>query len=134
MKKSFVILLAVFLINIPASYFKIYDRYYWTDQLMHFSGGFFVAMFMYYYLADNIRSGAWIKNMLVIVGATALVGVLWEFAEYTADHTVRQTILNYLDYNIRFGGNLTDTLSDLFFDIFGATCLWTIFRLAKPGR
>ena len=133
MKKTFIILVIIFLINIPLTYYRISDDHYWTDQLMHFSGGFFTAMFFYYYLAGHLRAGTWFKNMVILVGTAALIGALWEFAEYLADQTIRDVIWRNFAYQVRFGGDLKDTLSDLFFDVFGAVSFCIFLHLLRRG-
>jgi len=82
----------------------------------HFAGGFFVALFMYGYLYEIVtsRNIPWIKKWLIIVGATLVVGVLWEVVEW---------IGSYYNSPYMSIGNLNDTILDLGSDTLGAIIL-----------
>jgi|GEM_PF-2455411 len=90
------------------------------DMLMHFSGGLTIAwsvtnaysLLRRHGLATGLK---FVEFAFVLVAATTLIGVLWEFMEYFfAQHAM-----------IRMGINLyNDTLSDLALDMLGAS-VWT---------
>ncbi len=119
MKKAFIALVIIFLINIASFYYGWYLKFFWFDMMLHFLGGFFVAMFMAYYLKDHLRERK-LKNLLVLVSVTAFVGVVWEFAEYIASQTLIDPVYNSFKIHVYFIGDLDDTINDLAMDIVGA--------------
>jgi hypothetical protein len=123
MKKAFILLVITFVANTIVSllWWGAYDGYH-IDKLFHFLGGFSTAMFFYYFLNKQLSKEDNFKNILIIIGVTALIGVLWEFYEYTLDNYTGLTAFIRSDYHfyIRFGGDLTDTLGDLLADIIGS--------------
>ena len=151
MKKAFIGLVAVFLINLPSLYFGLYLRWGWVDVVLHFAGGFFVAMFMADYLKDRLVSGqvgqstqqdlsarsstydisALIKNCLVVVGATVFVGVVWEFAEFIANQTLVEPFYRWFGIKAYFMGDLTDTVNDLLMDTLGALVFFSLVNRKK---
>ncbi len=96
---SVVSLVILFLVNFIAARKGFYGRFSWFDKVMHFLGGFFVAMFW---------SGL-IQSPWLIISLTLLVGVAWEIWEYVRKHI----------------GEMRDTIEDLFFDILGAV-VWVL--------
>ena len=94
---------------------------------LHFLGGFFVAMFMVYYLAD-VKTPSKLKRYLVLTGAVILVGVVWEFAEYLASQILAESLYNNFGFRAYFIGDLDDTINDLLMDILGAISFLAIFR------
>jgi hypothetical protein len=119
MKKAFVFLVILFLTNVPSLYYALYIDYSWFDTVQHFLGGFFVAMFMTAYLKDALNGNNF-KNLLVIAGATILIGVVWEFAEYIANQTLIEPTYKYFGIKAYFMGDLRDTMIDLLMDISGS--------------
>lgn len=67
---------------------------------------------------------AW-KQVLIFVGITALVGVVWEWAEYVSNFTITAHPVWYRFFH---GGDLSDTMGDLASDIGGAflLSLWAL--------
>ncbi|MEK7603907.1 MAG: hypothetical protein AAB461_02180 [Patescibacteria group bacterium] len=126
MRKAIFFLTIIFLTNIAGMYFGFYD-YWWFDVILHFLGGFFMAMLMVRYLAD-IKTQSKLKNYLIIVGAVILIGVIWEFAEYLANQTLTEPLYNNFGIRTYFIGDLNDTLNDLLMDILGALSWLAIFR------
>ncbi|MDP3792604.1 MAG: hypothetical protein Q8Q89_02640 [bacterium] len=120
MKKAFIALVTVFVINIPSLYYGWYLKWDWVDIVFHFTGGLFVAMFMADYLKDHFVSREWVKNMLIVVGATVFIGVVWEFAEFIANQTLADLVYSKLGVRAYFIGDLQDTINDLLMDILGA--------------
>ncbi|OGM96280.1 MAG: hypothetical protein A3B86_04015 [Candidatus Yanofskybacteria bacterium RIFCSPHIGHO2_02_FULL_38_22b] len=131
MRKAFIALVAVFLINIPSLYYGWYLKWDWIDVILHFAGGFFVAMFMADYLKDRLVSGQWIKNYLIVVGATIFVGVVWEFAEFIANQTLIEPFYRWFGVKAYFMGDLADTMYDLLMDIFGALVYLSLVTFSK---
>lgn len=119
-------LAVIFFGNFAGMYFDFYLTW-WFDTALHFLGGFFVAMLMFHYLAD-VSSPTKIKRCLIIVGAVSFIGVVWEFAEYTAAQTLIKPLYNNFGFQVYFIGDLDDTIKDLLMDIIGAFSWLTIFR------
>ena len=120
MKKAFLFLIAVFFVNILSLYYGWYLDYSWSDQILHFSGGFFVAMFFSAYLKDHLPADSKLKNTLIILGAVSFIGVTWEFAEYLANQTLIEPIYKNFGVRAYFMGDMDDTINDLLMDILGA--------------
>ena len=113
--------LALFLILAVHAWAEItsaYFTYLWMDMPMHFAGGAWIASAAYYFFflrgsSYKISISGWI-GVLFLVGVSVIVGVWWEFFEFSVDYL----------FVHRFGGlaiqgGLADTLSDLFFDFTG---------------
>ena len=120
MKKAFLFLVLIFVINLPGLYYQWYLNYWWFDTALHFLGGFFIAMFFAAYLKEHISGTAKLKSTLVIVGAAMFIGVTWEFAEYIANQTLVEPFYNYFGVRAYFMGDLSDTVNDLTMDMLGA--------------
>ena len=132
MKKAVFSLILTLLVNFAGMYFGFYD-FWWFDVILHFLGGFFVAMLMVHYLKitelriTNYELTA-IKGYLIIVGAVSFIGVVWEFAEYLASLTLIESFYNNFGVKTSFIGDLDDTINDLLMDIVGALAWLTVFR------
>jgi len=120
MRKAFTALFIMTIINAGSMYYSWYLKWEWFDTAQHFLGGFFVAMLMYHYLKDHFLPGQYIKNILIITGATIFIGVVWEFTEYIANQTLVEPTKKYLGINAYFMGDLSDTITDLLMDTLGA--------------
>ena len=120
MKRAIYFLILIFAINLISLYYQWYLTYSWSDQVLHFSGGFFVAMLLSTYLKDHLFDNSKIKNTLIILGVVSFIGVTWEFAEYLAGQILIEPI--YRNFGIRtyFIGDLNDTINDLLMDVLGA--------------
>jgi len=79
-----------------------------------------MAIFLAGYLKDRLVLGINIKNVLIVVGATVFVGVVWEFSEYIANQTLIDPFYRWFGIRAYFMGDLQDTISDLLMDILGA--------------
>ncbi|MBI4160579.1 MAG: hypothetical protein HY506_01610 [Candidatus Yanofskybacteria bacterium] len=115
-KMALVILLILLVSNF--TFPQIYFRYPNVDIPAHFLGGFFVALFFIGFLRRSLAAErSLIQDLIIIVGASTLVGVLWEFFELIADLTPPLSI----DY-------ARDILLDLAMDITGAAAMFFIVR------
>lgn len=116
-----VIIVLVFLLNTLANLYFWYWTYIHFDEFMHFLGGVFLgssALYIYYassYIIPQHKS--FIFALFVAVGATALIGIFWEFFEYTLYSGIAKDTLTSQLY---LKGGLSDTLSDLCFDLLGS--------------
>jgi len=126
MRTAILFLILIFLIDMVFGLGLRFYRILYFDLILHFLGGFFVAMFFYDYLKEYMKApkidteqSRSIKKLLIITGATVFIGVIWEFSEYIAT----AFLSNYLYNNygiICCMGNLSDTVNDLTMDIIGA--------------
>lgn len=95
-------------------------RWYWLipnyDTVLHFLGGFWVAMMIKYlmekYFKKSFFNNNFLKHILLIIGLTMVIGLGWEGYEFLADKFI-------------FHKNITqesraDTMIDLSADFFGA--------------
>ncbi|MCF7834047.1 MAG: hypothetical protein K9L98_01165 [Candidatus Pacebacteria bacterium] len=96
----------IFLANLGAIKFHWYYSIHWLDMLMHFLGGFWVAILAVFLFIPNKVS--W-QSVLKIVGFVLFIGIMWEFFEISLNSV---TVKDDFD--------MIDTLSDVFFDTFGA--------------
>lgn len=128
MLKAFIALVIIFCVNIPSMYYGWYLDLPWFDFVLHFSGGFFMAMFLWNYFRQYVGNNK-LANLVIVAGLTALVGVLWEFAEYTANQTLVDPIYHWFQIKAYFIGDLNDTLIDLFMDIAGALIYYGLHLL-----
>ena len=126
MQKALIFLIIIFTANLFGMYYNLYWNW-WFDMSLHFLGGFFVAMFMVYYLAD-VMTPTKLKKYLVLTGAVILVGVVWEFAEYLASQILAESLYNNFGFRAYFIGDLDDTINYLLMDILGAISFLAIFR------
>ena len=126
-----IFLVNVFLIVIDVDYiFRIYK----IDPILHFSGGFFVAMLFAGYL-KHLKIGnpgsPRLKKTLILISVTVFIGVIWEFSEYSATNLFGDYL--YQKHGIICCiGNLDDTISDLLMDTLGAIAFVSI--LLNPFR
>ncbi|OGM98268.1 MAG: hypothetical protein A2915_04080 [Candidatus Yanofskybacteria bacterium RIFCSPLOWO2_01_FULL_41_34] len=120
MKKTISFLILIFIINLIGLYNQWYLIYPWFDQVLHFSGGFLMAILLSIYLKNHLLENAKLKNILIVLGAVSFIGITWEFAEYLASQILVESI--YRNFGIRtyFIGDLNDTINDLLMDILGA--------------
>ena len=126
MQKALIFLIIIFTANLFGMYYNLYWNW-WFDMSLHFLGGFFVAMFMVYYLAD-VKTPSKLKRYLVVIGAVSLIGVVWEFSEYLANQMLLEPLYNNFGFRAYFIGDLDDTINDLLMDILGAISFLAIFR------
>ena len=134
MKKSFILLIILFLINLPSLYYSWYIQFSWVDTVQHFLGGFLVAMFMSYYLKDHLLERAFLKNMLIVIGVTTFVGVAWEFSEYIANLAISPILYDHYGVRTYFMGDLDDTMNDLLMDILGAGLFALILHFIRSRK
>ena len=78
------------------------------------------------YLKKQMLEKDFIKNMLVVIGATTLIGVVWEFSEYIANQTLIDPFYRWFGITAYFMGDLEDTVFDLALDILGGSLFWII--------
>ncbi len=97
----------IFITNFLANKFYWYSAVSYFDMIMHFLGGFWVALLCVYLYPFKEKSPNVVLEVLAFV---LLVGVGWEIYEMLVNSVAAQNPFDYLD-----------TGSDLFFDLFGGS-------------
>lgn len=120
MKKTIFFLILILAINMAGLYYQWYLNYSWFDQILHFSGGFLIAILFSIYLKDHLLDNSKLKNTLIILGVVSFIGLIWEFSEYMANIVLSPIIYNFFSVKTYFMGDLNDTVNDLLMDIVGA--------------
>ncbi len=103
---------------VAAKVFHAYVLYPWLDRPTHFAGGCAVAFLCrrgVVNAAHAIGSTPLLVQSVLAIGVAAVAAIIWEFLEYLSDL--------YLKTRLVLGE--TDTLSDLFFGLLGATAYAT---------
>lgn len=96
-----------------------------------------MALLFSQYLKQHFLPNSKTTNTLILVGSTVLIGVVWEFAEYLANHTIREPLqAAYGPKAPDFMGNLDDTISDLLIDMLGSITMaaYIFWGASKPIR
>ncbi len=102
------LIFAIFLMHFLATKFYWYFSISYLDMFMHFLGGFWIGLLYFYLfpLKENYRI-SFFRILIFVLG----VGIGWEVFEMFVNDVVARNSFDYLD-----------TLSDLFFDLFGGLC------------
>lgn len=113
--------------------FDLYNTIFWFDTPMHLTGGIFVGtLFVYIFRIRNnlLKTESVFAFIILGMGFTILIGVLWEFYEFFADVVVikRYALLDAP------GGIRFDTLKDLFNDIVGGAIAVSFFARKTLGE
>ncbi len=114
----------VFFINIGL---YAWDGLPWFDIPMHLLGGAVTAWAVFAFFLDATRRPSIPKLprwciLFMVVGGVALVGIIWEFAEFGVD-VLRGSSLQ---------GGLVDTMKDLFDDLVGGA-LTALILIRRSG-
>src|SRR3989338_10618649 len=103
-KKLFIrlatLMFLIFTANFVANKFYWYSSISYFDMIMHFLGGFWLALaFIWVYNKEKLNS----INILKVMLSVLLVGVAWEVFEVLVNQSLAKNLFDALD-----------TLSDLF--------------------
>lgn len=100
-----------------------YARGWHLDSVSHFLGGAWLAAFagQFFFAGGRVRATA-AYEATILLSFAAFIGVLWEMHEFVADSFITDTARIMQT-------SVTDTVSDLFFDMLGAT-MTVILRYA----
>ncbi len=90
------------------------------SMIFHFLGGFLAAMLVFSLYHNEFAKLSQPIRLLTIMAMTLMIGVFWEFTEYTASVILSGPIYNHYHTYLYFIGDLNDTLQDLAMDGFGA--------------
>lgn len=107
-------------------------KIWWADIALHFSGGIFVGLFAIWFIFNKANLPMQKEKLpfyiifILVVSFAALIGVLWEFYEFTLDE-----ITGYKSSKIVMQENLKDTMGDLFFDLLGAVSSLVFLKFKK---
>jgi|SRR3989344_124992 len=115
--KGFWIVFSAVIVNFILGFQFNFYRFDWFDMVLHFLGGLGVYFIVQQYFKNDLSDFLWIKRTILLVGATALVGIIWEFAEYS--FTAIPAVLPLPWDGMSFIGDLPDTLADLSLDTLG---------------
>lgn len=124
------------ILHLPAVLNDWYFYFWWYDVMMHALGGVamgFLAMTLWREL--ELRGAttwrAFILQLGFILGFVALIGIGWEWFEALADAVVLPKMGMA---SAQLG--LTDTMLDLYFDLFGGFVAWLLLnaRIQKETR
>lgn len=107
------------------NFFGLYLGWYWQDwhydKISHLLGGFFVGSVFFYFFqkkptALDLKKN-WLITFTLVLGFAALIGVGWEFLEFTLDQIlgIGQKVTPLIAQ-----GNVADTIGDLLFDLLGS--------------
>ena len=115
-KKPLYLLFAIsfflLLINFVFIKFDLYSHIFWLDMLMHFMGGFLLALMSIYLLTAQMRKSrkglGKISIVIIALLAALSIGCFWEVIEI-APHTIGIGTIT----------DIEDTKSDIFFDLAG---------------
>ena len=131
-KKVIPLVLVLFGVHSITVFYSIYLKISWIDIPMHFSGGVLVGLIFLWLVQMypqqfKLPSNFWARALL-ITSFGALMGVIWEFAEFTYD-------LVAIGHGLRLAQQgVSDTMGDLFFDIVGAFTVATFQKLIYNGK
>ncbi len=103
---------------IAAKGYNAYIMAPWLDMPTHFFGGMAMTYF-YTVVIKNSQSLVGLIprliQMFLSIGLIAITAILWEFLEYASDFAI----------NTKMNLGVSDTLSDLFFGLFGGVIFVT---------
>lgn len=126
----FIIALLIFIVVLEV--FIIINHLYWLiswlDMPMHFLAGFWVALVFNYLNQRFFKLSLFWTTTIMTLSFVALIGVLWEFFEFSLDSFF------FLEKWGPFQGGLSDTMSDLFFDLLGGLAAVVINFVLKKEK
>ena len=123
-------LVFIFLFNIyPGFFYDWFARFDYFDNILHFLGGFFVAMLIFSYYNTEFQKNSQMFKLFALVGMAAGIGVIWEFSEFIANQVLVDPLYKYFGIHGYFIGDLNDTISDLLNDILGAISYFSLHFL-----
>lgn len=104
-KRLIYLIFFILVVNFLANKFYWYSAISYFDMFMHFLGGFWLGLFFLYLFPTKENYSIFILKMLLFI---LLIGVGWEVFEILVNDVLVKNPFNYLD-----------TISDIFFDLFG---------------
>jgi len=116
----FALVLVIGILETIALRFHLYWTLGWFDIMMHFLGGVWVAfaalwcLLFFPYHGERVSNRLWLYG--ITLGATLVVGVLWEVFEYLFGIAI-----------LGDGAYAVDTTLDLTMDLLGALAAITLY-------
>lgn len=132
-KFSIFVLFTIVIIYFFSVFGTLFISVPWIDIPLHFLGGVWIAS-IFAWLFPEVRFNnpkffinklpPFVINFLLVIAFTVLVGVLWEFFEFSLD-----VLMVFRGYSEIFQGDLVDTMGDLLMDILGGLTLGVVYQL-----
>ncbi|HOO75595.1 MAG TPA: hypothetical protein PLS66_09885 [Tepiditoga sp.] len=122
-------------------YFEFYNNYEYYDDILHITGGMWLAMIVFpiilgtelTFSRQKLNSLVWKINIFTFSIAITL-GTMWEIGEFLSD----QIFWSYPGYRLAQENSLYDTMTDLIYDasgaVFGIMLFWNIIRSLNKNR
>jgi hypothetical protein len=121
---GFALVMAPFLIDVTGNTLDLYDTVTWWDDANHFVNWFLLCLGLALVLGVQRVQPAWVR-WTVVVGAGAVLAVVWELGEWFA----------FIRYGKELSTAYRDTLGDEALGTGGAAlAALVIARWARPGR
>lgn len=120
--------LSIFL-DMSGDIFKFYSKFLWYDSFLHFFSGITISIVLFLLIKNysNKNSIPSVVRAFVVVGATNLIGVLYEVEEYLEDLFLNRKVLRL--------GDGPDTANDLLMNLAGSAIfiilMWIINKYQK---
>lgn len=94
---------------------NLYGKIYWYDKLVHFSSGMITALLAFFLLLAFQQYGKnkW-ADVFFLIATAALVAVVWECFEYTADTLFQKDAQRVLATGVQ------DTMQDMIVALLGS--------------
>jgi hypothetical protein len=136
-RHAFWAITAVLVVHVIALFFDFYHTVGWFDVLMHFFGGYAMALLalaLYGRLGERVeikpRSHAQsglatsLLQLIFVAGFVMIIGVAWEWYEFIFDQFATSMVAKYGVAQM----GLPDTMDDLFNDCVGSLTAWVLWR------
>ncbi len=104
-KRLTCLIFLILLVNFAANKLYWYSSLWYLDMIMHFLGGFFIALLSFHVFSPkNVNVKFVLKTLLLVL----LIGIGWEWYEIFVNEIIARNPFDYVD-----------AFSDIAFDIFG---------------
>ena len=114
---------AVLAVNFTALAFHLYPRVTWLDSALHFLGGALMAALFFWFFNRERLPAKPVYKIILAVSFVMLIGVLWEFAEYT----FLNALMDFIFGAEGLPATMSDTMADLFLDLLGSAVFAVIY-------
>lgn len=111
------IIFLIFLLNLLANKLYLYSSLWYFDMIMHFLGGFWLGLFFFWLFYKDIFPDFKASFIVKLLLSVFLVGLVWELYEIVVNASFAKDVFN-----------LSDTISDLVFDMLGGFSIYLIIR------
>ena len=111
------IIFLIFLMNLMANKLYLYSSLWYFDMIMHFLGGFWLGLFFLWLFYKDIFPDFKVSFIVKLLLSVFLVGLVWELYEIVVNASFAKDVFD-----------LSDTISDLVFDMLGGFSIYLIIR------